>query len=327
MLISIIIPNYNCAPYLRQAVESALAQTYQPLEVVVVDDGSTDASMQTIANLVERGRVRLVRQANQGLAAARNAGLAASTGVFVVFLDSDDYLHPDMAARLTALVDAAEPQQLAYCDYRKVSVSGEPLPGDYAIGQIRDCHNGNLLPQLLIQNYIQLNGVLLHRQLLQRCGGFDAALPVCEDYDLLLRLFCHGATARYLDVALAYYRQRPNSLSANRERMTEAAAAVVQACIARFPTQVAAALPTVVHELRDAAARMWRANEQWHAEYAATTEGYVRSLCETLAAREQELAAAKQYIGSLEAAFRDAEAYAHTLEAERRTQAVEATYG
>ena len=302
MLISIIIPNYNCSPFLWLAVESALAQTYQPLEVVIVDDGSTDASLQTIANLIELGRVRLVHQSNKGLAAARNVGLAASTGVFVVFLDSDDYLHPQMVARLMALVDVAEPRLLAYCDYLKVSVSGEPLPGDYAIGQVRSGHNGNLLPQLLIQKYIQLNGVLLHRQLLQLCSGFDAALPVCEDYDLLLRLFCHGATARYLDAALAYYRQRPNSMSTNRERIAEAAA-VVRTCIARFPTQVAAALPTVVQELRDAAARMWRANEQWHGEYVATTEAYVRSLRQTLAAREQELAAAKQYIGSLEAAI------------------------
>jgi GT2 family glycosyltransferase len=317
MLVSVVIPNYNLAPYLRLAVESALAQSYHPLEVVVVDDGSTDDSPATIADLVDAGRVRLVRRENGGVAAARNTGVAHSAGDYLLFLDSDDTIAPTLVERLAALVDATDPYIIAYCSFMKIDVAGAPLTSNNAGWPVRRAQEANLLPQLLVRNYIQLNGVLLSRRLLHAIGGFDPR-HLCEDYDLLLRLFCAGARARFLDEPLACYRQRPGSLSTDRAAMEASAAAVRREVVERYPREVNAAVLALVEEVEWIGCRA----EEWYVATERSVEEYVRSLREVLAARERELEEAKAYIAALEASRREAETYARALEAELRVARV-----
>ena len=90
--VSVVVPAYNYARYLPKAIDSALGQTHPPLEVIVVDDGSTDDTPRVLAAYADR--IRVIRQANQGAGAARNAGIAAARGEYVAFLDSDDLWHP-----------------------------------------------------------------------------------------------------------------------------------------------------------------------------------------------------------------------------------------
>src|SRR6266508_897311 len=100
-LVSVVIPNYNCGRFLEETLESVFAQAYPAVEVIVVDDGSTDDSLQVLEKYA--GRVNVIRQANQGVSAARNAGIRASHGELVALLDADDLWHPDKLAKQVAL--------------------------------------------------------------------------------------------------------------------------------------------------------------------------------------------------------------------------------
>jgi hypothetical protein len=138
MLVSIVINNYNYARYVAIAIDSALAQTWHPLEVIVVDDGSTDDSWTVIERYGER--VRAIRQANGGQGAAYNAGFAASRGEWVLFLDSDDVL--DMGAVARMLSNATDKVAKVQGYLRRIDADGRPLGG--AVPYI--AHDGDVLP-------------------------------------------------------------------------------------------------------------------------------------------------------------------------------------
>src|SRR3974377_1047177 len=124
-LVSIIIPCYKQDQFLAEAIESALAQTYPNLEAIVVDDGCPGETAR-IASRYQR--VRLIRQANQGLAAARNAGFRASRGEYLIFLDADDRLLPHAVERGLAELRAQPKNAFAYGGYRRIGADGATLP-------------------------------------------------------------------------------------------------------------------------------------------------------------------------------------------------------
>src|SRR4051812_3217208 len=119
--VSVVIATYNHGRYLREAIDSALAQTHPPLEVIVVDDGSTDDTAEILQTY--GGRIRAMRQANAGVAAARNAGLAAASGRYVGFLDSDDVWAPDKLARQLAVFDAQPALGLVHCGLERTDAN------------------------------------------------------------------------------------------------------------------------------------------------------------------------------------------------------------
>jgi len=212
-LVSVVIPCYNQAHFLAEAIESALAQTHQRVAIVVVDDGSTDATAAVAGRYVD---VRYVRQENRGLAAARNRGLGESAGECLVFLDSDDRLHPralEIGLRHLAWCrDAA----FAYGRCSLVDAAGKPLPGfDRPI--VEGDHYSHLLRGNFLPNPA---AIVFRRDAIEAVGAFDLLAKGAEDYDLCLRLARQFGACGHEEV-VADYRQHGASLSRKAGLMSE----------------------------------------------------------------------------------------------------------
>ncbi len=215
-LISVIIPAYNSEKDIADAVRSALGQTYQPIEVIVVDDGSTDLTAEKVKDFGER--VALIRKPNGGPASARNAGLKAAQGEFVAFLDADDIWLPRKLEKQAAIMRR------------------DPRAGLVACGEMIVDHNGLVQGQLVLKNYtnkekfiremLQGNIVgggsasLVRRECFEKLGPFDEALRGTEDWDMWLRIGLNYEV-RFVEECLYEAWLKPNSVSspANAEKM------------------------------------------------------------------------------------------------------------
>jgi GT2 family glycosyltransferase len=210
--VTVVIPCYNQRNYVADAIRSALSQTHASLDVVVIDDGSTDRSGEVVERIAATagGRVTLLRQDNAGLAAARNRGLAASRGEYVWFLDSDDLLRPSAAAELSARLDARPTLALVCCGWREVAGDGVTV-----LGSMRPRAHDDLLTELLLRKlFFFASATLLRRSSLERAGGFDARLRWGEDVDLWLRFALAGETFDFHDSLLLDYRVHVASMTA-----------------------------------------------------------------------------------------------------------------
>lgn len=180
-LVSVIIPTRDRRDFLGEAVASVLAQRHVELELIVVDDGSRDGTAEDIAQL--GSRVRYVYQEARGVSAARNAGARLATGVWIAFLDSDDLWLPEKLERQLAFhrahpgVDASQTDEIWV--RRGVRVNRcrhhEKPSGDIFLPSLWRC-------------LVSPSAVMMKREVYREIGGFDESLPVCEDYDLWLRL-------------------------------------------------------------------------------------------------------------------------------------------
>ena len=215
-LVSVVIPCYNQARFLSEAIESVLAQSYQHFEVVVVDDGSTDETSEVAARYP---RVHYIRQDNQGPAAARNSGARESTGSYLVFLDADDRLLPN--ALETGLKHLKAHPECAFVSghYREVAADGSSLPT-----WKQPCPDKEHYLELLRANYIGTPAVVMYRRsVFESVGGFDPSPSVdgCEDYDLHMRI-AHGFLVYCYGELVAEYRQHSSSASRNSVSMLKA---------------------------------------------------------------------------------------------------------
>ncbi len=217
MSASVVIVTFNHVRYLPDALESALAQTLPGVEVMVVDDGSTDDTPAVLAKYA--GRVRVVRQPNRGPSAARNAGVAASRGEYVAFLGADDVLAPTKLAEQTAVL-AREPRAgWTYCDVRiEDTRAGVVTTTSERFGYRARRLDGWLFSELVRGNFIPMLAPLVRRSALAAAGPFDERLRRTEDCDLWLRLSL-VAEARYTPRVLATYRMREAGLSGDRAAM------------------------------------------------------------------------------------------------------------
>ena len=219
MSVSLIIATFNHARFLPVAIDSALAQTLGGVEVIVVDDGSTDDTPAVLSRYAQR--VRVIRQANRGLAAARNAGLAVARGTYVSFLDADDVAMPTKLAEQAALLEASPTVGWTYCDVLIETVAtGHAMRASERFGYGGRTVDGWLFAELIHGNFIPAIAPLIRRTALDSAGGFDARLTALEDWDLWLRLSL-VAEARYSPAVLVRYRVHPGGMSEDRSRMNE----------------------------------------------------------------------------------------------------------
>jgi glycosyltransferase involved in cell wall biosynthesis len=214
-LVSVIVPVFNGRDHVVVAIESALAQSMDRLEVVVVDDGSSDGSGELAESIAGRDpRVRVIRQENRGLSGARNTGLRESRGTYVGFLDADDLWLPEKLERQVPLL---APGRVVFSDgflMRNDAVSDERIFGSGRVAAAID------FDALLEQNPIPVLTVLIERELLLDVGGFDEGLLSVEDWDLWFRLHATGRVSFIgIDEPLACYRVHPGGLSSDRLSM------------------------------------------------------------------------------------------------------------
>ena len=202
MHISVVIPTFNCADYLVQAIKSVLAQTYQDFEIIVVDDASTDhteVALQQFAN-----RVRYICQDQAGPSVARNRGIIQAQGDCIAFLDADDLWRPTKLARQVEYLNQHPEAVLIYTDFTRGPEPGSNNESRLKVFKPRD--SADAFHALLDENFIGTSTVLIRREALAQSGLFDPTLRGSEDLDLWLRLAKSGPFG-FVDVVLGDVRQ------------------------------------------------------------------------------------------------------------------------
>ncbi len=260
-LVSVIIPCYKAEAYLPTTLDSVLAQQVPGLEVIVVDDGSPDGS----ADLVRQSypSVRLLRQANGGVARARNHGLEAARGRYVSFVDADDVWLPGKLAAQLALAQANPDSRMNYTAWH-VWHSETPQPAPELLAQLEAQStdsgrwagaSGWVYPQLMLDCVVWTSTVLAERSLLQALGGFDTSLPIGEDYDLWLRASRLTPILR-LPRPYALYRQHPHSITRQMPK-DNYRARVINTALARWGTASPDGSDADLAAIRRSLARSW----------------------------------------------------------------------
>ena len=219
-LVSVVVPCYNQAHFLGEAIESVLAQTYPRFEIIVIDDGSTDNTSEVAGRY--RG-VRCIRQDNQGLSAARNSGLRNSEGEYVVFLDADDRLLPEALQAGLECLKAYPECAVAFGPYRIIASDGSFLKQRRQPVVDKDSYAA-----LLQRNNIGVPAVVMYRRaVFASVGGFDSSVDASADADMYLRIARRFAVCRHEKV-VADYRQHGVNMSSNSARMLRASLTVLR---------------------------------------------------------------------------------------------------
>jgi hypothetical protein len=251
--LSVVIPAYNAARTIRSAVASTLNQTRPVLEVIVVDDGSTDATAQVVAAITDP-RVRLISRANGGPAAARNTGIGAAHGDCVGFLDSDDLWLPGYAERAVGALSAAANPGFAYTDAYLFRVDSGRVKRGTAMDALDPApvDRESFLIALLRRNFV-FTSATVPAAVLAAVGGYNEKLAMSEEYDLWLRIVTAGFDPVWMGGPLALYRQHPGQSSHQILAMKRTVATVYGGL--RTEAMPSDAARRVLIERRDASAR------------------------------------------------------------------------
>jgi glycosyltransferase involved in cell wall biosynthesis len=215
-LVSVVIPAYNAASTLERAVVSARAQAYRPIDIVVVDDGSTDATAAILGRLAGPDLTVLRNARPSGASNARNQGILAAKGEMVAFLDADDEWFPNkLALQVPALLDNPA-ATFAACGGSVIDLDGRYSPDQYP--GVRKAGGRDAWRTILRANFIATPSVLARRQALIDAGLFDLSLKVAEDQDMWLKLAVAGDLV-YLDRPLIVIHEQPSSLTGGQPRI------------------------------------------------------------------------------------------------------------
>jgi len=182
--VSVVIPAYNCGDLVAEAVDSVRAQTYQDFEVIVVDDGSTDDTWQTIEKLeASWSKLRAIRVEHAGLAAARNCAIAQIRGEWIALLDADDLWKARKLQRCMDYLSAHRHLRIVYTPMAPIREDRSPMSG-----HCKPCHAGQLTEKLFESIFVHDPAAVFHKLVIETCGGFDESLPVCVGHEFWLRV-------------------------------------------------------------------------------------------------------------------------------------------
>ena len=191
--VSVVIPSYNCELYIAETINSVLNQSHKNIELIVVDDGSTDRTREIVASFGPQ--VRLIAQTNSGRCAARNLGIREAVGEYICLLDHDDYWFPDKLER-----QLAEFQQhpeaggvySSYIDWHRDAEGQFPVPDSFDLAAYADGIDedlsGWIYHKFLIDIYMLTSAAMFRAEVFEKCGVYDEALPYSEDWELWLRI-------------------------------------------------------------------------------------------------------------------------------------------
>ena len=210
--VSVVVPAYNAAAYIGDALSSVLAQTRLPEEIVVVDDGSKDGTVAAVEEPTKKAAaghlIHLVRQPNAGVMAARNRGIAEAKGEWIALLDADDIWFPDKLAHQVRHLDSAPADVLLCCAAVAFRVNPPAATTKTRVDEARKISAAALLQR----NWVVTSSVLVSKVALSRIGGFSPRYNHAEDWAVWLRLAATGTTICFTPTPLIGYRLTPGAL-------------------------------------------------------------------------------------------------------------------
>jgi glycosyltransferase involved in cell wall biosynthesis len=235
-LVSVIIPACNDAATVERTVSSVLNQTYSDLEVLVVDDGSTDQTAALVQNMADADlRIRLLQKPNGGLASARNHGIAHAGGEFIAPIDADDLWHPEKIKKQMAVMrDSGDQVGLVYCWSRAIDEQ------DRVLWDVTPCSlRGSVYAALIVRNFLSSGAPLVRKCYAEAVGGYDATLasrgaPCCQDLKFNLDI-AERCDFDLVPEFLFSYRVRAGSMSTNIDAMLRSRKVVIEEARARHP--------------------------------------------------------------------------------------------
>lgn len=204
--ISVIMPAYNAERWIATSIESVLSQTFADLELIIVDDGSSDGTSQVIQSYNDP-RICYFYQDNKGLAGARNKGLTHATGVYIAFLDADDLWHPTMLETCITYLEKNYDKSIVRTGYFYIGLDNEKLPKN--LNWYSWC--GDVLDHLLVNDVFVLHAALFRRDCIETAGLFDESLKRCVDWDIWIRIAAAGFKFGFVSKPLAMYRQHDSN--------------------------------------------------------------------------------------------------------------------
>lgn len=223
-LVSVVVPVYNRERLVGRTLESILAQSYRELEIVAVNDGSTDGSLAVLEGFARRhpGRVVVIDQPNSGQTRARNRAIAAARGAFIAFLDSDDTWEPEKLSLQIPLFQG-DNVGLVYCGVNEVGDDGRHLATVLPEPGMR----GDIYLRLLARNRMTGGSVVVSRKALSSVGSFDESFQAAENWDLWIRI-ARRYRVDYVDRPLVNYLKHPGNMSKDPARMAAASWAILR---------------------------------------------------------------------------------------------------
>lgn len=205
-LVSIITPTYNARSYVKEAIDSALAQTHRNIEIIVVDDGSTDNTKEIVVPYVEKKQIKYIYQKNGGISAARNAGIKKAKGEYIALLDADDVFLPEKIKKQVTHLESNPSCDVSYCDLHHF---WDDKPDDLMKLNYKYYSGREVFQNTLRRSFIAPVTVLFRKKVFEKYGYFDEAIrKYAEDFEFWLRLTYRGAHICFLPETLAKLRLR-----------------------------------------------------------------------------------------------------------------------
>jgi glycosyltransferase involved in cell wall biosynthesis len=211
------MPAYNARPYIAEAISSVLDQDYPNIELIVIDDGSIDGTAECAESFGDW--VKVIRQANAGVAAARNKGLAEARGALIAFLDADDLWLPGKLAAQVEYLHLHPDTAVVYGVFSRWHTKPDGSFDSPPAPVVKDPqnllvveHSGWIYTELLFDNIVHIITAMIRKEVVEKLGGFDESLPTGEDYDFWLRMSRHFKADK-LNRVLAYYRMNASSIT------------------------------------------------------------------------------------------------------------------